>query len=91
MRKVDPADVSRRERFSSKVTKAATARGVERKGHCKALKTPWPSTAAKEVPSRDGSLYHWIPASAAERVGSSLCTGPPTIYLSRTGLSEFLY
>ena len=34
--------------------KAATASSVERKGHGKALQTSWPSTAAKEVPSRDG-------------------------------------
>ena len=68
-----------------------TASGVERKRHGKALHTSWPSTAAKEakeVPSSDDSLYHWILASAAERVGSSLCTDPPTINLSRTGLSS---
>ena len=35
------------------VMKAATASGVERKGHGKALQTPWPSTAAKEVSGRD--------------------------------------
>ena len=34
-----------------------TASGVERKGHGKALPMSWPSTAAKEVPSRDGSPY----------------------------------
>ena len=68
--------------------KAATASGVERKGHGKALQTSWPSTAAKEVPSRDGSPYLWVLAFAAERVGSSLRTGPPTINLSRGGLSS---
>ena len=58
--------------------KAATASGVERKVHGKALQMLWPATATKEVPSRDGSPYHWILASAAERVESPLCTPPHT-------------
>ena len=69
------------------VMKVATARGVESKGQGKALQTSRPSIAAKEVPSRDGSPYHWILASVADRVGSSLCTGHPTINISRTCLS----
>ena len=41
--------------------KAATESGVERKGHGKALQTSWPSTAAKEVPSHDGSPFRLDP------------------------------
>ena len=63
---------------------AETSSGVERKGHGKAQQMSSPSTAAKEVPSRDDSLYRWILASVAERVGSSLCTGPLTISHSPT-------
>ena len=80
--------VSERERFSSSGNEGGDSSCVERKGHGKELQTSWRSTEAKEVPGRDGSPYHWILASAAERVGSSLCTGPPTINLSRIALSS---
>ena len=81
--------VSRRERLSSSGHEGGDSkwRGIQRvrKGiwnmehkHGKALPTLWPSTAAKEVPGHDGSLYHWILTSVAKRVASSLCTGPPT-------------
>ena len=87
--KTGPGGVSGRERFSSYGHEgAATASGVERKGHGKALQTSWPSIAAKEVPSHDRFLYHWILASAAKRVGLSLCTGPPTKALQRWARGE---
>ena len=49
--------------------KAATARGVERKGRGKALQTSWPSAAAKKVPSRDRLVGLVVKASASRAEG----------------------
>lgn len=63
----------------STAVKAIQQRTVECEGRDRAQKTSRSSTAAKEVSSRDSSLYHWNPTSAVERVGLPLCNGFTTL------------
>ena len=68
--------------MDSTAVKALQQGIVECLGRGRAQKMPRPSTAAKEVSSSDDSSYHWIQASAAERVGLSQCNDLSTIISS---------
>ncbi|KAK4309957.1 hypothetical protein Pmani_018424 [Petrolisthes manimaculis] len=65
--------------IDSTAWKAVQQRTVECEGNDRARKKSWPSTAAKEVPSRNNFLCHWTLTSAAERLGLFQCKSFSTV------------